>query len=458
MLHLARSFSKNINNNNDTDINAMVAMNAFKDCNGADQKIKFKKHAEMGKINKILFYEDTLLNEKLSSSLTHNIEFMFQKMVVSSYCQCILTIISIFSFILYYELTIRKYDSKVILAIEYISMISTIGLIINIILEYIIENEKYHLINKLPRNIYSSDYYSIAILISKIVIFIFHTNPIFHSTICSIFNDRNRIYQEFTLNSIFGAISLFRIWFVFKAYVMTFEYSSSRTFRICQMKNFEVDFYFSIKGVLSKNPIQVYSFLMLIFIFFYSYNLRIFENGLNSEETDTNLDNYIVSVWCVIITMTTVGFGDYYPSSGIGRVIGFFSCISGVFLISMLVVTIASSFNLSSFEENMYDIIKKVELETETFKKAKILLETYVKSIKNLKNDEKSKDQFKYNFLKSYNDFKKVRQDLNAFNPELNKVDYTLKSLDILDKRIKRLDNQQENIVKLLGEIGAKFG
>ena len=41
-------------------------------------------------------------------------------------------------------------------------------------------------------------------------------------------------------------------------------------------------------------------------------NLRIFENGLNSEETDTNLDNFIVSVWCVIITMTTVGFGDYY--------------------------------------------------------------------------------------------------------------------------------------------------
>lgn len=455
MLHLARSYSKEINNNS-SDINTLVAINAFKESNGADKR-REKKNIEMGKINRILFFEDTLLNEKLNSNVTHNIEFMFQKMVVSSYCQCILTLISLFSFILYYELTIRKYKSNVILATEYISMISSIGLIINIILEYLIENEKYHLIHKLPKSIYSLDFYSIFFLLVKLVIFIFHANPIFHSTICTIFNDRNRIYQEFTLNSIFGAISLFRIWFVFKAYVMTFEYSSSRTFRICQMKNFEVDFYFSIKGVLSKNPIQVYSFLMIIFIFFYSYNLRIFENGLNSEETDTNLDNFIVSVWCVIITMTTVGFGDYYPSSGIGRVIGILSCISGVFLISMLVVTIASSFNLSDFEENIYNIIKKVDLETEKINKAKILLETYVKSLKNIKFKEKTKDEFKPKFLKSFNDFKKVRQDLEAFNPELNKVDYTLKSLDCLDKRIKKLDIQQDKIVKLLGEISTKL-
>ena len=120
----------------------------------------------------------------------------------------------------------------------------------------------------------------------------------------------------------------------------------------------------------------------------------------------------------------------------------------------------ASNKKRNKINQNMDGMIREDSQENSLDKNLKTFkIETIDGDLfKNLKNDEKSKDQHKYNFLKSYNDFKKVRQDLNAFNPELNKVDYTLKSLDILDKRIKRLDNQQENIVKLLGEISTKFG
>ena len=38
-----------------------------------------------------------------------------------------------------------------------------------------------------------------------------------------------------------------------------------------------------------------------------------------------------------IVTMTTVGYGDYYPVSGIGRVLGALIALSGVFVTSLMV-------------------------------------------------------------------------------------------------------------------------
>lgn len=51
-------------------------------------------------------------------------------------------------------------------------------------------------------------------------------------------------------------------------------------------------------------------------------------------------------MWCIIITMTTVGFGDFYPSTHLGRFIGVLACFWGTFLVSLMVVslTISSEF------------------------------------------------------------------------------------------------------------------
>ena len=55
------------------------------------------------------------------------------------------------------------------------------------------------------------------------------------------------------------------------------------------------------------------------------------------------------SMWCTIITMATVGYGDYYPETHIGRFIAILACIWGNFLISLMVVslTISSEFSPS---------------------------------------------------------------------------------------------------------------
>ena len=49
--------------------------------------------------------------------------------------------------------------------------------------------------------------------------------------------------------------------------------------------------------------------------------------------------------WCIIITMTTVGYGDYFPTTLLGRIVIFITSIWGVFIVSMLVVALTNTLN-----------------------------------------------------------------------------------------------------------------
>lgn len=53
-------------------------------------------------------------------------------------------------------------------------------------------------------------------------------------------------------------------------------------------------------------------------------------------------------MWYVIVTMATVGYGDYWPTSYLGRIVGMISCFWGVFTLSTMVVILN---NLLEFSE-----------------------------------------------------------------------------------------------------------
>jgi hypothetical protein len=42
----------------------------------------------------------------------------------------------------------------------------------------------------------------------------------------------------------------------------------------------------------------------------------------------------------IVVTMTTVGFGDFYARTYIGRIVSIVACFYGVFLVSLMVVTL----------------------------------------------------------------------------------------------------------------------
>ncbi len=62
----------------------------------------------------------------------------------------------------------------------------------------------------------------------------------------------------------------------------------------------------------------------------------------------------------VLITMTTVGYGDFFPISTFGRFIGIIVCLWGVFIVSVSVSTLTILLEFSKQEAKSFDILVKL--------------------------------------------------------------------------------------------------
>jgi voltage-gated potassium channel len=77
--------------------------------------------------------------------------------------------------------------------------------------------------------------------------------------------------------------------------------------------------------------------------------------------------NVCTGMWWAIVTVTTVGYGDVYPKTVAGRIVGSLLMIVGIGFISLLTATIASSFVAADKEaeedrmRELVDALRRIE-------------------------------------------------------------------------------------------------
>ncbi len=70
----------------------------------------------------------------------------------------------------------------------------------------------------------------------------------------------------------------------------------------------------------------------------------IFELAVNRSSPNANIKTASDAVWYVIVTITTVGYGDEYPVTNAGRIVGVITMIVGVGLFGVLTGYLANTF------------------------------------------------------------------------------------------------------------------
>eukprot|EP00335_Anophryoides_haemophila_P000126 CAMPEP_0204821168 /NCGR_PEP_ID=MMETSP1018-20131115/4173_1 /ASSEMBLY_ACC=CAM_ASM_000518 /TAXON_ID=46462 /ORGANISM="Anophryoides haemophila, Strain AH6" /LENGTH=62 /DNA_ID=CAMNT_0051921563 /DNA_START=265 /DNA_END=453 /DNA_ORIENTATION=- len=58
--------------------------------------------------------------------------------------------------------------------------------------------------------------------------------------------------------------------------------------------------------------------------------------------------------------MTTVGYGDYYPVTLLGRITIFIVSIWGVFIVSIMVVTMINTLDLNDLEKKAISVLERL--------------------------------------------------------------------------------------------------
>jgi hypothetical protein len=81
-----------------------------------------------------------------------------------------------------------------------------------------------------------------------------------------------------------------------------------------------------------------------------------------------------------VITITTVGYGDIYPKTHIGRLVGITACLSGYVMISLFVITLTNMLNLTVAEQNSFNLMKRLEFREEIKEKAILVLGSAIRS------------------------------------------------------------------------------
>lgn len=80
-------------------------------------------------------------------------------------------------------------------------------------------------------------------------------------------------------------------------------------------------------------------FAIMFVIMSGSLGFHYFEYGVNP-----NIHNYFDSVWWAIVTVTTIGYGDIYPITVMGRILAIILMFTGIGILSLLTGAIASYF------------------------------------------------------------------------------------------------------------------
>ena len=150
--------------------------------------------------------------------------------------------------------------------------------------------------------------------------------------------------------------------------------------------------------LLETNPIVVPTILVIVIIFFGGMGVYLAEY----KHPGANITNLGDGIWWAIVTITTVGYGEYFPLTLVGRAIAVFVMLSGIG-IAVTIVTIFSQRRLKSIESRLIrkgkiDGIEKLTEEDEERQKSITIGSKTLAALEKYYKKELSTSMYKISF------------------------------------------------------------
>jgi hypothetical protein len=269
----------------------------------------------------------------------------------------------------------------------------------------------------------------------------------------------------YNLNAIISFFVLLKCYIILRVYSYFSRWTSDTANSICMKYKVRTGIHFAIKAELKKRPYTVLIILMIVVLTLCSIGVRTFEYSLKDPSSPIEVNSELQSLancfWLTIITMMTVGYGDFFPKSHFGRAVTVVACIIGMLLVSLIVVSLAVVSEFSAEEKKAYLIIKKHQAEDQANNKATEIIKTFLKIRLLVVNKEKGLKVFS-NSRKFYES--KLKSNFSAINAififltqlkrtiTIFKSEYRIAnsySLPI-DEMLKRLETKLKNDISLL--------
>jgi hypothetical protein len=199
---------------------------------------------------------------------------------------------------------------------------------------------------------------------------------------------------------------------------------------------------------------------MLIFVFIsaillFAFSLRTFEyfsvekgfiyGSYTGQGNDQDkLKDLINSIWITIVTMTTVGYGDFFPTENYGRIICLLSYLAGTLCVSMTVVALAIISEFNDNELKAYSTIKKLNADNNAIlKAAEVVNILCLLRMRVLKKNCKLSEKFVY-FMKLKTSASALKDDFKVAKNMSLPIDHTITMM------YKEINDNYDNLCKVV--------
>eukprot|EP00736_Rhodelphis_marinus_P002138 Rmarinus@m.886 len=120
------------------------------------------------------------------------------------------------------------------------------------------------------------------------------------------------------------------------------------------LNNVNFDFQFIIKTLLHSRPVECLLSVSLVGTVACAYGVSVCESGMDSE-----VSSYYNAAWMIVITITTVGFGELVPMSHCGRLFTFTAAVLSFSISALLVAVISQKLQLTKAEHRVIQFLEK---------------------------------------------------------------------------------------------------
>ena len=377
-----------------------------------------------------------------------------------------------------YSINIKGESSNLIEALRFITSISTLIVIILVFFHYRIKKNFLIFKYEIPINSSMLSNNLTIPMIIEIIFLIVHTPPFFNNmTINYRYKEVN--FEEdipIYIDLFISAFILTRIYLLFKFYANYSKWGGVFASMVCSECNVKGGFHFTYKAGIKERSFTFVIIIMGFTILIFGYALRNSEISFVRYVPEKYFQDWtriINGFWFMTTNILLLGYGDYYPTTLLGRIIAFCTCIWGIILEGILIKAIIEHLKMESKEEAAYNEVEQY-LEECCYKKTalKLINQVYIthKFLENLKMENNMKkgdlkdELFKLRKLKFNRAIWKLKKALREFslmrkNKEKNEREISVQklmtkiNLEINDNTNYLLRNIQTQINALLENI-----